>query len=447
MTVKKPWLLTSIYAIAFVSLGITEVIGATLPSLADLFGATSSPGLSYALVCRGIGYFVGTMIMGKFLDRWPSQAHRLWGVSSLVFGGSAIAIPYSETLLGFSGVLFVFATAAGGILLAGNVLVIRVWEGTKYTASGINLIHVGNSVGSCIMPLIAENIGIDDEGVVIVYRVLGIAAAVAGLLPLFFTAPEKQNYTPLEFAMTPRSAGRVKFWSLITLFFFYFFYQGALTDAGDWITTYIVDRSQGTVSDGALATSAFWGAILFVRILCVPLAIYVNYDLLILVEFILAIAGCCIAVTYGIEEYEWTVIAYVLIGLGIAAMFPAGLILARSRMVLNAMWISVIISGGIVGAILLPTITGLLLDNNIFFLPWSEFLCVGLMGLFYLIVYLMPKVRTIEVEANVVLAKSVYNFQSTLPTAPQYENSDYQDIAVGDVPRVNYVKKDDNLHV
>jgi len=444
MTVKRPWLLTSIYAIAFVSLGISEVIGATLPSLADLFGVTNSPALSLALVFRGIGYFVGTMIMGKLLDRWPSQAHRLWGVSSLIFGGTAIAIPYAGTLLGFCGVLFVFATAAGGILLAGDVLVIRVWEGTQYTASGINLIHVGNSFGSCLMPLMAGKIGLDDHGVFIVYRVLGIIALVAGLFPVFFTAPKKT--TTVVFATTPRSEGRVKFWSLITLFFFYFFYQGALSDAGDWITTYIVDRSQGSINDGALATSAFWGAILFVRILCIPLVLYVNYDLLILLEFILAIAGCSIAVTYGIDEYEWTVIAYVFLGLGIAAMYPAGLILARSRMVLNAMWISVIISGGIVGAIFLPTITGMLLNNNIFFLPWSEFLCVGLMGLFYLIVYLMPMVKTVQAEDNVVLAKSVYNFQSTIPTVSHYEISDYQGI-VGDVPRVNYVKKDDNLHV
>jgi len=444
MTVKKPWLLTIIYAISFVSLGITEVIGITLPALADLFGATSSPSLSNGLVSRGIGYFFGTMIMGKSLDSYPSKAHWLWGVASLIFGGSAIAIPLSGSLLGFGGVLFVFATAAGGLLLAGNVLVIRLWEGTKYTASGINLLNVGYSLGACIVPLIAVCIGLDDDGVIIVYRILGIVAGVAGLLPIFFSAPEKITY--VELIMTPRSVGRVKSWSLVTLFFFYFFYQGAITDAGDWITTYIVGGSQGNIDDGAFATSAFWGAILFVRILSVPLALCVNYDLLIFVEFILAIAGCSIAVTYGIEKYEWTVLAYVLVGLGIAPMYPAGLILARSRMVLNAVWISVIISGGIIGAIILPTITGLLLDSNILYLPWSEFLCVGLMGLFYLIVYLTPKVTSAEAEANVMLAKSMYNFQSTIPVAIQYDPSGYPDL-VGDVLRVNYVRKDDNLNV
>jgi MFS family permease len=441
LDMKKRCFLTTIYAIAFMGLGVLDVIGTTLPALADLFGESSSPGLSFALLSRGVGWFVGTMGIGPILDRYPEQAHRVWVLGTLIFGGSTILIPYSGSTLGFSAVLFVFAASSGAILLMGNLLVLRVWDGTFYTASGINMIHLGNSIGSAVMPLIVVSIGLEESKMYSAYQTLGLIVLSTGLLPGFFTAPEKIK--PTDFIVTPRSIVRVKFWSIIVLFFFYFSFQGALTDAGDWITTYIVDRSQGTENDGAFATSAFWASVLVARMLYIPLAMYFNYDILIGFAFILCFTGSIISVTLGIEEYYFTVLSYVCLGLGLAPMFPAGLLLARSRMELTGKWVSVIVSGGVVGSVLLPTITGLLLSKSLQYLPWTEFICVMVMLIMYVIVYLLPKVRNVD-QSKFYMGRSVYNFQSTIPTF--HECDDYEGI-LADAPSVKYVQKEETIGV
>jgi len=411
---KDQWLLTAVYTLAFVGTGVTEVIGTTLPILADVLGEESSMDLSYGLLTRGAGYFVGTLLIGWAIDVYPCQAHHWWLCATLIFGGAAIVIPYSRSMTEFCGVMFAFGAGAGAVLLAGNVLVIRIWHSSMYAGSALNLIHVGNSLGSSIMPMIAWDVWGYNNSINTVYQVLGIVILCLGLWPIFFPAPPKIDEEPSPKEDVPIERKHRWYFGVSIMFLYYFFYAGILTDAGDWITTFVVRDQEGDEDEGTQATSLFWTSVLAIRVICVPISAWISYDIIITVEFILALAGCILLLTYGIQDYIGTVLGWVLIGLGIAAMYPAGLILARRRMVLSAKVISFMLAGGVLGTIFIPTTTGVLLQHNLDNLPWSELGFVLFIGLSYLIVYLMPVPEGLE-ALNYERANNICNLQAAIP--------------------------------
>jgi len=411
---KDQWLLTAVYTLAFVGMGVTEVIGTTLPEIAGVLGENSSMDLSYGLLTRGAGYFVGTLLMGWAIDVYSCQAHHWWLFATLIFGGAAIVIPYSSSMIEFCAVMFAFGAGAGAVLLAGNVLVIRIWHTSMYAGSALNLIHVGNSLGSSIMPMIAWDVWGYNNSINTVYQVLGIVILCLGLWPIFFPAPPKIEEEPLAKEEVPITRKHRWYFGVSIMFLYYFFYSGILTDAGDWITTFVVRDQEGDEDEGTQATSLFWTSVLAIRIICVPIAAWISYDIIISVEFILALTGCIMLLTYGIQDYIGTVLGWVFIGLGVAAMYPAGLILARRRMVLSAKVISFMLAGSVLGTIFIPTTLGFLLKHNLDYLPWSELGFVLFIGLSYLIVYLMPVPEGLE-ALNYDRANSICNFQAAIP--------------------------------
>ena len=59
------------------------------------------------------------------------------------------------------------------------------------------------------------------------------------------------------------------------------------------------------------------------------------------------------------------------LGLGISALYPQGLLLTKQRAPLSSVWISRLVVGALVGAVLGPPATGALLDASPSFFFWA----------------------------------------------------------------------------
>ena len=172
--------------------------------------------------------------------------------------------------------------------------------------------------------------------------------------------------------MAPEPGDRPRHFYLIMvlMFGFYACLGAAERIPGDWLTTAIV-RSPELDQDeeaGAFATSAFFGAHLAGRLLSVPLAWWLRPAAFCAIEFSIALTSAVVFVVAAPTNYTWLLASVAGVGLGISALYPQGLLLAKSRVPLSSVWISRLCVGALAGAVLGPPLTGALLDSSPHFL-------------------------------------------------------------------------------
>lgn len=100
-------------------------------------------------------------------------------------------------------------------------------------------------------------------------------------------------------------------------------------------------------------------------------------------------------------------VAVALLGMGLSTLYPMGIMLAEEKLSVTGSWISVFISGGTIGSVVLPLLVGLLLAKAPLALPWAETVFIVSQLLCWLVVKSMPtKIlpgTAISPEANIQL--------------------------------------------
>jgi MFS family permease len=127
------------------------------------------------------------------------------------------------------------------------------------------------------------------------------------------------------------------------------------------------------------------------RLLSVPLAWCVRPVALLSVEFGLACASAVALVAVGQFSYPLLVLSVAGTGLGIAALYPQGLLLAKQRAPLSSVWISRLVVGALVGAVLGPPAVGALLDVWPTCLYYAVLGAVLLQTVCFLLVAMLPR--------------------------------------------------------
>ena len=208
------------------------------------------------------------------------------------------------------------------------------------------------------------------------------------------------------------------------MFCFYFCYAGAEHLPGDWTQTVVVNEDGpigGSDAQGAHATAAFWGALLAGRLLSVPCAWFLTSTQLLSADFALALVGCVCLVAFGLSSYHALILCLICIGLGLAALYPSGILLAKQRMPLNGTWISRFIIGGLVGAMSVPAVIGLLLDRHPTALGWAELMMVLVQTVSYLSVKVMDPLKRAVGEDEEEMREGVSSQETAVIPALQRE--------------------------
>ena len=326
-------------------------------------------------------------------------------------------------LLPHAGSLWVLVALVGGMNFAagcvdcmGNVLLVKAWsDDDVHGAPAMNLLHAAWSAGSTVAPLLAKSIGIQPERLSLAYAVA--AAVTAALsLPLLGVSPRRTAQTlaaadaaaeaadgAADEALASglrgqRPAGTPppprRFQTIMLLMFGFYTCLGAAERIpGDWLATAIVRSPylhRGEAA-GAFATSAFFGAHLAGRLLSVPLAWWLRPPVFCALEFGLALPSALAFATLAPRDYGWLLVSASGLGLGIAALYPQGLLLAKSRAPLSSIWISRLVVGALLGAVLGPPLTGVLLEASPTVLFWAVAAVVLGQTLCFVGVAMMPK--------------------------------------------------------
>ena len=130
---------TSAYCLSFIGLGLMgNAIGPTLPPLADRLQLSGPTDFALALFFRGLGYAIGTLVMGHAVDRWAQRAHLVIAASCCVMGLSGALVPWAGSVA-ITSVLWTIQSVAGGVVdVGGNILVVKVWGDDKGGFSAMN---------------------------------------------------------------------------------------------------------------------------------------------------------------------------------------------------------------------------------------------------------------------------------------------------------------------
>ena len=412
-----PYACTLAYCVLFIGLGLMPgIVGPTLPSLSIRVGVNNPSNLAPAYIARGACYGAGTIFMGALLDRTGRYAHWLLAAWQIMMALCGALFPHASSLWLFVLLVAGMNFAGGCIDVMGNVLLVKLWEDDEVRgAPAMNLLHAAWSTGSTVAPLLAQAIGLSAERLPLLYLVAALSTAALSL-PLVLVPPPRQHWAALSLAasdsaqeahaharhcarhrcghgngsssggggrprgdpgtgpesVAPEPGDRPRHFYLIMvlMFGFYACLGAAERIPGDWLTTAIV-RSPELDQDeeaGAFATSAFFGAHLAGRLLSVPLAWWLRPAAFCAIEFSIALTSAAVFVVAAPTNYTWLLASVAGVGLGISALYPQGLLLAKSRVPLSSVWISRLCVGALAGAVLGPPLTGALLDSSPHFL-------------------------------------------------------------------------------
>jgi FHS family Na+ dependent glucose MFS transporter 1 len=149
---------------------------------------------------------------------------------------------------------------------------------------------------------------------------------------------------------------------IVTGMLFLFFYVGSEVTFGNWIYTYTLTLNLGSATQAAYLTSGFWLAFTIGRLISIPVAARFKPEQILAV----ALAGCIVILSLTMAvPGSHTILWASTLGLGffMAPVWPTGYNLAGQSVKLTATISSVILLGDSLGGMVLPWLTGQVLER------------------------------------------------------------------------------------
>lgn len=147
---------------------------------------------------------------------------------------------------------------------------------------------------------------------------------------------------------------------------------------GDWLSTFAITTLHKSDDDGANLTSVYWGCLTLGRLLGAFTTQLLTASQLIAGDFTMASAGCVLLVTWGSNSLVGAYVGTAMLGIGLSTLYPMGIMLAEQKLKMTGGWISVFISGGTIGSVVLPLFVGLLMSIDRNALAWSTAVFVAI---------------------------------------------------------------------
>ncbi|XP_072016263.1 sodium-dependent glucose transporter 1A-like [Amphiura filiformis] len=397
---------------AFIGLGLAvAVIGPTLQDLKTHL-ETDLPHISYIFTGRSIGYVIGSIVGGVFLE----HLHPLL-LESVTLGMSGIGLSIMPHILRLGPSIFTISLvglANGALDTGANVIVLRMWG--KKSAPFMQALHFSFALGAFIAPLLAspfiesnspsfnsssfdsfDSSAFDSsafnssatptskpalptrfQGV---YSIIGIYLMLMALVFIYFfcTSPvqlpsSSGTHSDLETESSALPSDKdFTNYILGLLFVFYFLYVGAEVGYGGYIYTFAISINLQHKTAAHL-NSLFWGTFAIMR----GVSIFIASMISPLQMLVMDLLGCILSslvLSYEADTNPTVLwVGTATLGASMASLFPAGISWLESHAPVTGKMASLLLVGSAFGEMVIPIILGQLFEPD----------SVGPMSLMYL---------------------------------------------------------------
>lgn len=289
---------------SFVLIGALQAMyGPAIPAVVSRFGL-SAGAAGWALSAHFVGALIGVLATPALRRRMPDRV--FLGGSLVVMAVGLAAFAAAPAWLLAVAAAFLAGTGWGGIDVGVNEVFTE-----SYSHGMLNVLHALFGVGAIFGPLLVGALG---AGYVWGFVLVG-ALSAALLLAFRGIAGGPQ---PAQRGGATRVAS---VWRMIALFMvFYVLHVGVESGVGGWETGHLVHLGW-SVAAAATATSTFWLSMTLTRFAVAPLARWLSAQQIVLGGTALMLVG-----SIGAHWAALAPVAYVLVGVGVAPLFPTGLV-------------------------------------------------------------------------------------------------------------------------
>ncbi len=321
---------------------IIASLGPTLPALAENVGVGIAA-ISVLFITRSFGYLAGSLLGGALYDRL--NGHRLLAAFLAASVLALALVPAIGELIFLASLFFLIGIAQGGTDVGANTLLVRAR--TPNVGAYLNAMFFFAGIGSFLIPIYLGRVSL-------VWGYRGIALALLPIiLWVFFTpAPEIPQHA---------AEGESEKLSDPTLYIAFillaYIFVGSEVSYGGWLFTYFASSGLGSKETAYALNSIFWMAIMFGRLLAIPVAARFELERIIFGYLIGAVISA--GVLYFLRAYAIAVwVGSIGMGLSMAALFPSTYTLVQQRMTLSGKLTGMVWAFGSFGAMTLPWIIG-----------------------------------------------------------------------------------------
>jgi FHS family Na+ dependent glucose MFS transporter 1 len=366
---------TAAYFVSFIALGLAIAsLGPTLPGLAAQVHRNAAD-ISYLFVLRAFGFFVGSLLSGRFYDRM--SGHGVMAAMIVSMSVTLALMPMAGTLGVLLSVMLLLGIAEGALGVGGNALL--VWVHQSRVAPFMNALHFCYGVGAFVSPLVIHLALKNRDTTTAAYLALAVLVLPSAIWLLMLPSPRnpsphieansdgsepgQEGGAPSGAAPDPSSVARVNYKVIVLVALLLGLYTGAEVSYGSWIYSYVLRMNIGGEDIAAYLTSAFWGSLTAGRLLGVPLAAKFKPGKLLLADLFGCFASLAVALVWSNSATAITV-ASIGAGLSMASIYPMALSLAERRSRITGKVTGYLLLGGSVGVMVVPFLIGQMFDKN-----------------------------------------------------------------------------------
>jgi len=351
------WQSTFGYYALFACFGLSiGILGPTIPSLARGTGVSVAM-MGVIFLVGSIGYTAGTLLGGRLYDRVPG--HALLGVAELAAAACLALVPVIPSLSFLLPVVFCRGIAEGLVNTGGNTLLL--WTHGEKASPFMNGLHFFFGLGAFVSPLLVARFTSTPDGWRWAYWIIAAATGLAGLWLLSMGASPDRRAHRHHSDERGTHQGPGAWGPIAVAALFLFAYVGVEISFGSWVYTYAVNLRVASTAGAAYLTSAFWLSFTIGRAASIPVALRFTPRQVIPA----AIAACLVLAAALVARPPSTPLLWtVAIGLGffLAPLWPSGYTLAGQVVTMTAFASGLVLLGDSFGAMVLPSLTGKIMD-------------------------------------------------------------------------------------
>jgi MFS transporter, FHS family, glucose/mannose:H+ symporter len=295
-------------------------LGSIAPDLKTKFNLDDvSAGTLFSIL--PIGILTGSLIFGPVCDRYGYKFILIVACIGMCAGFEGIANISSLSILKLC--IFIFGISAGIINGATNAVVSDVSKGSE--GANLSLLGVFFGIGALGMPFAIGILKNNFSSCQIVEAVGWLTLAV-GLFYSFIKFPPSKK----TIGFSPIKTRKLFKESYLWLIAFFLFFQGSIEAVfNNWTTTYLTKYLSITESNALYALSLYVVGMTAMRLLTGSVLRSIKLPILMFSSLTIVLIG--ILLLYFGQSYYLSIVALILVGIGLAAGFPIMLGLAGSR--------------------------------------------------------------------------------------------------------------------
>ena len=320
--IRTGWLSAAAYAGMFGFGIVMALLGAILPLISQRLRFDLAQAGGLFLVMNG-AMLVTTFALGPLLDRFGIKPAFL--LAPLFVAGALVLIANAGAFETLQVGVILLGIGGGALNQATNTLIADLHEDPRRKSAALNLLGVFFGFGALFVPFtIGTLLNVFGLANILYVAAILTLTTTAMSIMLAFPAPRQSAGVPMTEVLKLLRQPLI-----VTLALLLFLESGNEFVLGGYITSYLTRTLGATVPIASMLLAAYWGALMFARVVLSRVLLHVSGHALTLASA--AGVAASVGVLVGAPSLPIAAVAIVVLGLSIAAIFPTTLGLAGAR--------------------------------------------------------------------------------------------------------------------